>query len=33
MPRVLVVAARFVPDVGGTESHIYEVTRRLASRG
>lgn len=32
MPRVLVVAARFVPDVGGTESHIYEVTRRLARR-
>jgi glycosyltransferase involved in cell wall biosynthesis len=31
--RVLVVAARFLPDVGGTESHVYEVTRRLARRG
>ena len=31
--RVLVVAARFLPDVGGTETHISEVTRRLAKRG
>ena len=31
--RVLVVAARFAPDVGGTETHISEVTRRLAKRG
>ena len=30
--RVLVVAARFFPDVGGTETHIYEITRRLAMR-
>jgi glycosyltransferase involved in cell wall biosynthesis len=31
--RVLVVAARFLPDLGGTETHIHEVTRRLARRG
>ena len=31
--RVLAVAARFLPDVGGTETHIYEITRRLAKRG
>jgi glycosyltransferase involved in cell wall biosynthesis len=31
--RVLVVAARFAPDVGGTETHIFEVTRRMAERG
>ena len=30
--RVLVVAARFLPDLGGTETHIYEVTRRMARR-
>jgi glycosyltransferase involved in cell wall biosynthesis len=30
--RVLVVAARFLPDLGGTETHIHEVTRRLARR-
>jgi glycosyltransferase involved in cell wall biosynthesis len=30
MLQVLVVAARFPPDIGGTETHIYEVTRRLA---
>jgi glycosyltransferase involved in cell wall biosynthesis len=31
--RVLVVAARFLPDLGGIETHIYEVTRRMAKRG
>lgn len=31
--RVLVVAARFLPDLGGTETHIHEITRRLARRG
>ncbi len=31
--RVLVVAARFIPDQGGTETHIYEITRRMARRG
>lgn len=31
--RVLVVAARFLPDLGGTETHIYEITRRMAKRG
>ena len=30
--RVLVVTARFFPDLGGIETHTYEVTRRLASR-
>lgn len=31
--RVLVVAARFLPDLGGTETHIYEITRRMAAYG
>jgi glycosyltransferase involved in cell wall biosynthesis/O-antigen/teichoic acid export membrane protein len=31
--RVLIVAARFLPDLGGTETHIYEVTRRIARDG
>jgi glycosyltransferase involved in cell wall biosynthesis len=31
--RVLVVAARFFPDFGGTETHIHEITRRMAMRG
>lgn len=31
--RVLVVAARFLPDLGGTEAHIREVTQRMARRG
>lgn len=31
--RVLVVAARFLPDLGGIESHTYEVTRRIVKRG
>jgi glycosyltransferase involved in cell wall biosynthesis len=30
--RVLVVAARFFPDLGGVETHIHEVSRRIASR-
>ena len=28
--RILVVAARFLPDLGGSENHIHEVTRRIA---
>jgi glycosyltransferase involved in cell wall biosynthesis len=31
--RVLVVSARFLPDLGGIETHVYEVTRRLARSG
>jgi glycosyltransferase involved in cell wall biosynthesis len=31
--RVLVVTARFFPDLGGTETHVFEVTRRMAERG
>ena len=27
------VAARFLPDLGGTETHIYEVARRLTAQG
>jgi glycosyltransferase involved in cell wall biosynthesis len=27
--RVLMVSARYLPDLGGTETHIYEVARRL----
>ena len=30
--RVLVVAARFLPDLGGTENHTYEVSKRIAGR-
>jgi hypothetical protein len=26
------VCARYLPDVGGTETHIYEVARRLSRR-
>lgn len=29
--RVLEVAARYLPDLGGIETHIYEVSRRLAA--
>lgn len=29
--RVLVVTARFYPDIGGTETHTHEVTKRMAS--
>ena len=31
--RVLMVAARYLPDMGGTETHIHEVSKRLASTG
>lgn len=31
--RVLFVAHRFLPELGGTEIHTYEVGRRLAERG
>jgi glycosyltransferase involved in cell wall biosynthesis len=30
--RVLVVTASFLPDLGGLETHVYEVTRRLVAR-
>jgi glycosyltransferase involved in cell wall biosynthesis len=30
--RVLIVAARFLPDLGGTETAIHEITRRIAIR-
>jgi glycosyltransferase involved in cell wall biosynthesis len=30
--RILVVCPRFLPETGGTEVHVYEVTRRLAAR-
>jgi glycosyltransferase involved in cell wall biosynthesis len=30
--RVLVVAARFLPELGGIENHVHEVTSRLAKR-
>jgi hypothetical protein len=28
--RVLMVCPRYLPEVGGTEMHIYEITRRLS---
>jgi glycosyltransferase involved in cell wall biosynthesis len=31
--RVLQVAARYLPDMGGIETHVDEVSRRLAARG
>jgi len=31
--RVLEVAARFLPELGGIETHVNEVTRRMARRG
>lgn len=31
--RILMVTARYVPDVGGTEIHTYELAKRLASAG
>src|SRR5258708_2420438 len=31
--RVLLVAARYFPSMGGVETHIYEVGRRLAQAG
>lgn len=30
--RILMVTARFLPDLGGTETHTYEVARRIALR-
>ncbi len=32
-PRVLQVVQRFFPELGGTETHVAEVARRLAARG
>jgi glycosyltransferase involved in cell wall biosynthesis len=29
LPRILMVCPRFLPEVGGTEAHVYEVSRRL----
>ena len=29
--RVLMVCARYFPDTGGTETHVYEVSRRLSA--
>jgi glycosyltransferase involved in cell wall biosynthesis len=31
--RVLMVAARYLPDVGGIETHVHEVARRLSAMG
>lgn len=31
--RVLMVCPRYLPEVGGTEMHVYEVTRRLSAWG
>jgi glycosyltransferase involved in cell wall biosynthesis len=31
--RVLMVSPRYLPEVGGTEMHIYEITRRLSALG
>jgi glycosyltransferase involved in cell wall biosynthesis len=31
--RVLMVAARYLPDVGGIETHVHEVARRLSATG
>lgn len=30
--RILMVTARFLPDLGGTETHTYEIARRIALR-
>ncbi len=32
-PRVLMVCARYLPDLGGIETHVHEVARRLAASG
>ena len=32
-PRVLMVTPRFFPHMGGVESHVFQVSRRLALRG
>jgi glycosyltransferase involved in cell wall biosynthesis len=31
--RILFVTPRFLPTVGGVQNHVYQVSRRLASRG
>ena len=31
--RVLMVCPRYLPEFGGTETHVYETTRRLSARG
>jgi len=31
--RVLMVCPRYLPEVGGTETHVYEVSRRLSALG
>ena len=31
--RVLMVCARYLPDMGGTETHVHEVARRLSESG
>lgn len=31
--RVLMVCPRYLPEVGGTEMHVYEMTRRLSALG
>jgi glycosyltransferase involved in cell wall biosynthesis len=31
--RILMVCPRFLPETGGTETHVFEVTRRLAALG
>jgi glycosyltransferase involved in cell wall biosynthesis len=31
--RILMVSARYFPLMGGTETHVYEVARRLAAQG
>jgi glycosyltransferase involved in cell wall biosynthesis len=32
-PRVLMVCARFFPDMGGIETHVHEVARRISASG
>src|SRR5690348_5269911 len=31
--RIGIVTPRFFPDIGGIETHVYEVSRRLAQQG
>ena len=33
MPRVLMVTPRYFPEMGGTEMHVHEVSKRLLGRG
>lgn len=33
MERILMVTPRYLPDVGGVERHVHEVSRRLVTRG